>query len=129
MKNETRIWLKYAAENFESAKILLDSYLYNPCLQNVQQAVEKALKAMLVETASHIRKTHDILEIKKLLLEKGVAIDLLDDECDFLNSIYIPSKYPLGSILADYEPDEKICRTGIEIAEKAMQYAYLTCNK
>jgi HEPN domain-containing protein len=129
MKNETRIWLKYAAENLEAAKILLDSCLYNPCLQNVQQAVEKALKAMLVETASHIRKTHDILEIKKLLLEKGVEIDLLDDECDFLNSIYIPSKYPLGSILADYEPDEKICRTGIEIAEKAMQHAYLTCNK
>jgi HEPN domain-containing protein len=123
MKNETRIWLKYAAENLESAKILLQSNLHNPCLQNVQQAVEKALKAILVETASRIRKTHDILEIKKLLLEKGVEIDLSDDECDFLNSIYIPSKYPLGSILADYEPDEKICRTGIEIAEKAICYA------
>ncbi len=123
MKNETRIWLKYAAENLESAKILLQSNLHNPCLQNSQQAVEKSLKAILVETASHIKKTHDILEIKKLLFENGIEIDLSDDECDFLNSIYIPSKYPLGSILADYEPDEKICRTGIEIAEKAMRSA------
>lgn len=129
MKNETRIWLKYAAENLESAKILLHSNLYNPCLQNAQQAVEKSLKAILVETASHIRKTHDILEIKKLLFKNGTEIDLSDDECDFLNSIYIPSKYPLGSILADYEPDEKICRTGIEIAEKAMQFANWVISK
>ena len=129
MKSETRIWLKYAAENLESAKIILQSNLYNPCLQNVQQAVEKALKAILIETVSHVKKTHDIFEIKKLLLENGIEIDLLDDECDFLNSIYIPSKYPLGSILADYEPDEKTCQAGIEIAEKAMRNAYLICTK
>lgn len=41
MKNETRKWLDYAEENLKSAKILMDSGLYNPCLQNVQQGVEK----------------------------------------------------------------------------------------
>ena len=123
MKDETKIWLKYAEENLESAKLLLQSNLYNPCLQNVQQAVEKALKAVLVEQIAKIKKTHDILEIKQLLASNNIEVDLSDDECDFLNSIYIPSKYPLGSILADYEPDEKVCRTGIEIAEKAMQFA------
>lgn len=30
MKNETKIWQKYAAENLESAKILLQSNLHNP---------------------------------------------------------------------------------------------------
>ncbi len=43
MKDETSLWLDYAQENFESAKVLLKSNFYNPCLQNVQQSVEKAL--------------------------------------------------------------------------------------
>ena len=41
--------LDYAIENFQSAEVLLNSELYNPCLQNVQQSVEKALKSILIE--------------------------------------------------------------------------------
>jgi HEPN domain-containing protein len=101
MRNETRRWLQYAEENFASARLLLQSSLFNPCLQNVQQAVEKALKAILIEKAIKLKKTHDILTIKYLLNEHGLDIDLSDDDCDFLNSIYLPSKYPVGSVLAD----------------------------
>jgi len=36
MKDETAVWLEYAAENLASAQILLDSGLFNSCLQNVQ---------------------------------------------------------------------------------------------
>jgi len=63
MKNETKIWFKYFRENFESAKILLNSKLFNPCLQNVQQSVEKALKTVLIENDILFKKTHDILEM------------------------------------------------------------------
>jgi HEPN domain-containing protein len=49
LKDEAEIWLEYSKENFESANILLKSSLFNPCLQNVQQSIEKALKAVLVE--------------------------------------------------------------------------------
>ena len=49
MKDETRSWMTFAEENLESAKILLESKLFNPCLQNTQQCVEKALKAILIE--------------------------------------------------------------------------------
>jgi len=34
----------------------LDSSLYNPCLQNVQQAVEKLLKALIVESSLKLKK-------------------------------------------------------------------------
>ncbi|XCN73403.1 MAG: HEPN domain-containing protein [Candidatus Electrothrix aestuarii] len=120
MRDETRKWFQYAEENLASARLLLQSDLFNPCLQNVQQAVEKALKAILVEKAIKLQKTHDILTIKYLLHEHGLDIDLSDDDCDFLNSIYLPSKYPVGSVLADYEPDETICREAISIAERAL---------
>ena len=120
MRNETATWLRYAEENLASSYLLLQGSLYNTCLQNVQQAVEKALKAILVEKAIRLKKTHDILAIKNLLHENSIVVDLSDDECDFLNSIYLPSKYPFGGILPDYEPDESVCRDAIEIAEKGI---------
>jgi len=57
MKNETKIWFKYSRENFDSANILLNGKLFNPCLQNVQQSVEKALKAVLIENDIIFKKT------------------------------------------------------------------------
>ena len=49
MKDETKLWLKYANENFKSSKILLESFLFNPSLQNSQQAIEKYLKSYMIE--------------------------------------------------------------------------------
>ncbi len=76
MKEETKIWLKYSEENFDSAKILLKSKLFNPCLQNVQQTVEKSLKAVLIDNDINFKKTHDILELKTLLSKKNIDIDI-----------------------------------------------------
>jgi len=116
MKEETKVWLKYSEENFDSAKILLKSKLFNPCLQNVQQTVEKALKAVLIDNDLKLKKTHDILELRTLLSKKNIDIDISDEDCDFLNSIYLPSKYPLGSVIPHYEPDESICKRAVNIA-------------
>ena len=75
LKGETQIWLRYSKENFDSANVLLKNNLFNPCLQNVQQAVEKALKALLIEKGERLKKTHDILELKKKLemLKKNIS--------------------------------------------------------
>ena len=116
MKDEVSQWIKYAEENFESSKVLLDEGLFNPCLQNVQQSVEKALKAVVVENMLSFHKTHDIFKVKSLLFDNSIVVDISDDDCDFLNSIYLPSKYPLGSVIADYEPDIEICDKAIDIA-------------
>jgi HEPN domain-containing protein len=77
MKNEITIWLKYAGENLESAKLLLDSRLYNSCLQNTQQAVEKYLKAFLISNSIKPIKTHSIRKLKTALDEQqGTNIDI-----------------------------------------------------
>lgn len=120
MRDEAETWLNYAVENLESAKILLQSKLFNSCLQNVQQAIEKSLKAILIEKAIKFKKTHDILAIKYLLFDNEIEIKLSDEDCDFINSIYLPSKYPVGSALADYDPDETVCRDAIKLAEKTL---------
>jgi HEPN domain-containing protein len=40
MKEEAEIWMNYSKENLQSSEILFESKLYNPCLQNAQQAIE-----------------------------------------------------------------------------------------
>jgi len=55
MKDETKNWIAYAGENLHSAVILLESGLLNPCLHNIQQSVEKYLKALLLEKDQKIR--------------------------------------------------------------------------
>jgi len=97
MRDEARIWLDYSRENLESAQILLKSSLFNPCLQNCQQCVEKALKSLLLENSIPIKKTHGIFELRNMLFQNRIAVDINEEECEFLDSIYLPSKYPLGT--------------------------------
>ena len=117
MKKDTELWIQYAEENICSATILMESHLYNPSLQNAQQAVEKLMKAVLIEYAAGLTKTHSIRELASRLETVGVAHFLTDDDIDLLDSIYLPSKYPLMSVLPDFMPDADICRQCIHIAE------------
>ena len=49
-------------------------------------------------------------------------ISISEDDCDFLDSIYLPSKYPLGNVLPFYKPALKICNNAIEIAENTFKF-------
>lgn len=118
MKDETKNWIAYAGDNLHSAVILLESGLLNPCLQNIQQAVEKYLKALLLEKDQKIRKTHSISELHTLLQDVGITIGLTEDQCDLFDAVYLPSKYPLGGVLPDFEPDNVLCQHCIDIAQK-----------
>ena len=109
MKNETKQWITYADENMLSAKILLDSHLYNPTLQNIQQAFEKYLKSVFVEFGIKLQKTHSISYLYSILQQNNIELFLDDDIIDIVDSIYIPTKYPFGSVLADFEPNQDIC--------------------
>jgi len=118
MRDETQQWLVFADENLKSAKLLHANQLFNPCLQNIQQSVEKALKSILIEKSLRLRRTHSISELRNILFDNGVDLDLKEEECELLDSIYLPSKDPLGAALPSFAPDENICRSGIAIAEK-----------
>ena len=118
MKDDTRNWIKYAGENLQSAKLLLKAGIFNPCLQNAQQSVEKSLKALLIENSRKLQKTHSINELESILSGKGISINISEEERDLLDSIYLPSKYPLGSSLPDFEPNAEICAECVSIAER-----------
>jgi len=121
MKDETKLWLKYADENFQSSKILLESFLFNPSLQNTQQAIEKYLKAYFIEKGFKLQKTHSILSLIEVLKKNNIFINISDDEIDLIDSIYLTSKYPFGSVLPDFNPDDKISLECIDIASRVKE--------
>ncbi|MBF0102748.1 MAG: HEPN domain-containing protein [Desulfobacterales bacterium] len=127
MKNETRKWLNYAAENLKAAYIAFDGNLYNVCLQNIQQSVEKNLKVLILEKANveeydelprEEYRTHNTRRLLNFIDKIGIIIDISIDDCRMIDQIYIPSKYPTGSAWPDYEPDQTLCYQCLDIAKR-----------
>jgi HEPN domain-containing protein len=56
-----------------------------------------------------------------MLAKNRLDVKLSEEESELLDSIYLPSKYPLSSALPDFEPDEKICKNCIAIAERVKE--------
>ena len=90
MRDEAQVWLTYAEENFEVAKLALAHGYVNACLHNVQQAIEKALKAVVIEHGLEFRRTHSVRELTQLLATAGLRVDVSDAESDLIDSIYVP---------------------------------------
>ena len=120
MSDEAREWLKYAQENRQVSRLSLGQGLFNACLQNAQQAVEKALKAACVSKGLPVKKTHSVRELRNDLKRIGFEVGLEDTDCDLLDSIYLPSKYPLGSVLPDFAPDEVLARECLSMADRVV---------
>lgn len=91
MKDEAKTWIVYALENFAVAQLALENYYFNSCLQNAQQAIEKAMKAMVIDIAGSVKRTHQISELRAILLNNSIDTGLTDEECDFTDAIYVPS--------------------------------------
>ncbi len=121
MKDSTAKWIAFAEENLGCAQLVVESEYYNAALQNAQQAVEKALKALVIERDLEFCRTHSIQQLRDMVADAGLGDFLTDEECELLDSIYLPSKYPLGSALPDSEPDADICRKCTQIAETVLQ--------
>ncbi len=95
----------------------------HPGLQNAQQAAEKALKAIGLARSIPLRKTHSIGELRRRLLDAGLNPGLTEDEADLLDTVYLPSKYPLGSVLPAFEPDAQTTQRCLAIADRVLAAA------
>lgn len=118
MKDETVTWLFYADENLEVAELSFDHGHLNACLQNAQQAVEKYLKAVIIERNREFRRTHSIRELLGILADQDIGLSIAEDDVDLMDSIYVPSKYPVYSAIPQALPDPSICRDALTIAHK-----------
>jgi HEPN domain-containing protein len=91
MKPETERWIDMAAEDMGVAEAAWGLGYYPSCLFHCQQAIEKTLKAGLVEHGESVPKIHDL---PALVHRLGLQIDR--EDLDFLGRLteqYIPTRY------------------------------------
>ncbi len=83
---------------------------------NAQQAVEKALKAVLAYHDVHFPRTHDLGELLKLLVANGIEYDERLNESEKLNDFAVEIRYESAEFDLDAE-------TALELAERAIAFA------
>lgn len=105
MRDEAREWLKHAEEDLSAAEDMLATGHMSHCVAQCQQAVEKAIKAVIInESGEQPPRIHSLSRLAELIpLE-------LDDEQRLLvaslSNAYYMLRYPVELALKDAEPDE-----------------------
>ncbi|MBI2666570.1 HEPN domain-containing protein [Candidatus Woesearchaeota archaeon] len=90
MKEEVKDWWDKAVDDLEKAHILAKNKKYDGAIFYSQQAVEKALKALLIKEKNKLKKIHDLVELGK---EANVP-EIFLKYCKVLTMAYIYSRYP-----------------------------------
>ncbi|MBI2106705.1 HEPN domain-containing protein [Candidatus Woesearchaeota archaeon] len=100
MKEEVKRWWRMAKDDIDAAEYNFQGSKFYLAAFMCQQAVEKALKALVIENTGKLLKIHDLV-----ILGKKVNLpEHLLEKCDKLNGVYLDARYgDLGSKL----PSEK----------------------
>jgi len=89
-------WLSKAYHDLTSAEILLEANHYTDTISfDLQQALEKSLKAFPAYENKQIKKTHDLIELYELISEH---LELDESEVRILalaSNYYIRNRYPV----------------------------------
>jgi HEPN domain-containing protein len=59
------------------------------------QAAEKYLKAYIIAHELDFRKVHDLTLLLKICLAGDISFAQLPDDCDYLNTFYVETRYPV----------------------------------
>jgi HEPN domain-containing protein len=120
MKKQVKDWILLADNDLSAAEIISkdDDLLTNIIAFHCQQAIEKYLKAYLIENDITILKTHDLIKLNDMTKEiKDLGID--EKKLIIINEVYIESRYPgdLG-LLPDGMPTDEQAKVFIEYAKE-----------
>jgi HEPN domain-containing protein len=93
VKSVTALWLKRAEHDLRAAELTLEDGMPELCVFHCQQALEKLLKAILMERSpqDRARRTHDLV-----WLAREVVPDIELAEMEFLRELaeeYVVSRY------------------------------------
>lgn len=115
MKQETKKWVDKAKDDLRKAKDNFKIENYDLASFLCQQAVEKSLKAILIEKTNEFPKIHDLVRLGKLVeLDKKLLKD-----CEGLTAVYIGTRYP--DIEDKYDEEESA--KDIDVAERIIKWA------
>jgi HEPN domain-containing protein len=112
---DVREWLKIADDDFDSAKILNESTRkhYEIICYLCAQAIEKYLKGYLTWNDIIPEKTHNLVYLNRICIEKEKPFKDIKTEGDILNRYSSDIRYP-----HKYEVDESDVNFAINAVEK-----------
>lgn len=93
MRDATSAWLHEVENELAMGQLLLEHQMFRGACLHAQQAVEKGLKALLIERAETVPRTHDLIDLTRRVAALGWTVPLDTDEIVFLNSVY-RGRYP-----------------------------------
>jgi len=112
-------WYEYAKEDYKTIKAIAGKKLTKSLLFHAQQLVEKIIKGIIYEKGVAPPKTHELVV---LFREADVTLEEFDleyEEVQFLNSVYIETRYPPDfGLLPGGEPSDEDEKYAIQIVEK-----------
>jgi len=89
-------WLNKAEEDFGfAASVIKESPYYAQICFHFHQAAEKYLKAYIIAYDLEFEKIHDLPVLLKICMQKEPNLQIILDDCKFLNRYYIEARYPV----------------------------------
>jgi len=94
--NNSNAWVKKAEEDYETAISLARKRhsVPNSVCFHCEQCIEKYLKALLISHRIYFPKTHDLLELLKLVLPVEPLLQGLEEALQNLNPYAAAFRYP-----------------------------------
>lgn len=123
-------WIKYAEMDRETVDILFNSYNkpYEIICYHCEQAVEKYLKACLIMFDIPVIKTHDLIELNLMCINKNDLFSTIEKECSDLTDYGIQVRYPFHKfdlteidVQQAIQAMEKVCNFVINILEQYLK--------
>ena len=119
MEIEAKNWMRQAEADLRSSENSLDSRDFYVSAFMSQQTVEKALKALVIQTKKELVKTHNISKLAKLV---EAPKDLLV-KISYLEPVYAQTRYPdVSSNLPFEEFDESDATDFLNTAMEVFQW-------
>lgn len=113
-------WREQALEELRAAEYLLQGDFFKGAAVHAQQAVEKVIKAGLLEKGWELEKVHSIVRLRALAGDFKLTLDLSEDDALFLDAIY-RGRYPAeAGLLPLRTPVKEDARRAVEIAKRVV---------
>ena len=109
MKDSIRQWFGQAKEELGMAECLLSSDYCRGACYHSQQAIEKAIKGVLIREGWELERIHSIRLLTSLARRYGIMLKITEEDIDFIDGIY-RGRYPA---------EEGLLPTGIPTKEDA----------
>lgn len=121
MKNSIKKWIKQADEELSTAKYLLQGSFYKGTCYHSQQAIEKSVKAFLLQKGWELEKIYSFERLLNIAEEYKIPIKIEEDDIIFIDSIY-RGRYPAEEgLLPLGEPSQEDAQRAVKLAEKILK--------